>query len=150
MPRVTRALPLAAVIVLAAAGTADAHRATCRETTNPHGKNVPPAGFTTSPGTNPRSGQNPDGFYVLTAIDAVDPNPTVTLTDSVSGATFGPFPSGTKIKLTQAPGATPDQKPGPGVIDWHIKVQGDALLTATDASGNTSAPVSCLVPPPPK
>ena len=116
----------------------------CAATTNPSGGNVPKAG------NNAKSGQNPDGFYVLTAIDAVDPNPTVTLTDSASGATFGPFPSGTKIKLTQAPGATPDQKPGPGAIDWHIKVQGDALLTATDASGNSSAPVSCLVPPPPK
>ena len=116
----------------------------CRPTTNPSGRNVPSAG------NNPKSGQNPDGFYELTATDAVDPNPTITLTDAASGATFGPFPSGTRIKLVQAPGATPEQRPGPGVIDWQIRVNGDALLTATDAAGNTSAPVSCLVPPPPK
>lgn len=116
----------------------------CAATTNPSGKNTPTAG------ANPKSGQNPDGFYVLTATDAVDPNPTVSLADSASAATFGPFASGTKIKLTQAPGATPGQKPGPGVIDWHITINGDALVTATDASGNTSAAVSCLVPPAPK
>ncbi len=115
----------------------------CAATTNPSGGNVPNAG------NNPKSGQNPDGFYVLTASDAVDPNPTITIADSGSTATFGPFPSGTKIKLTQAPDATPNQKPGPGVIDWHITLKGDAVVTATDASGNTSAPVSCLVPPRP-
>jgi uncharacterized protein YegL len=116
----------------------------CAATTNPSGQTVPNAG------NNPKSGQNPDGFYVLTASDAVDPNPTVTISDTGSTATFGPFPSGTKIKLTQAPGATPDQKPGAGVIDWHITLKGDASVTATDASGNTSAPISCLVPPGPK
>lgn len=116
----------------------------CAATTNPSGNNVPGAG------NNPKSGQNPDGFYVLTASDAVDPNPTITISDTGSTATFGPFPSGTRIKLTQAPGATPGQKPGPGAIDWHITLNGDARVTATDASGNTSAPVSCLVPPGPK
>ena len=63
---------------------------------------------------------------------------------------FGPFPSGTKIKLTQAPGATPSIKPGAGVIDWHIKLNGDAVVVAVDGSGNVSDPVNCLVPPPPK
>ena len=117
---------------------------TCAATTNPSGSNVPPAG------DNPKSGQNPDGFYVLTATDAVDPNPTITVVDGGSTATFGPFTSGTKVKVTQAPGATPTQKPGAGGIDWHITLKGDASVTATDASGNTSAPVACLVPPLPK
>jgi trimeric autotransporter adhesin len=116
----------------------------CTPTTNPSGNNVPSAG------NNPKSGQNPDGFYVLTASDAVDPHPRLTLADTGSASTFGPFASGTKIKLTQAAGATPSQKPGPGVIDWEIKLKGDGSLTATDASGNTSAPVSCKVPQPPK
>jgi hypothetical protein len=116
----------------------------CAPTTNPSGKNVPTAG------NNPKSGQNPDGFYVLTAVDAVDPNPLITLADSGSSATFGPFRSGTKIKLTQAPGSTPNEKPGAGDIDFHITIKGDASVTATDASGNTSAPISCRVPPPPK
>lgn len=118
--------------------------AACVPTTNPSGKNVPRAG------NNPASGQNPDGFYELTAVDAVDPNPQITIRDSGSSAVFGPFADGTKIKLTQAPGATPSQKPGPGVIDWHITLKGDALLFATDASGNVAGPISCKVPPPPK
>jgi hypothetical protein len=116
----------------------------CKPTTNPSGTTVPAAG------NNPKSGQNPDGFYELTATDAVDPNPRLTLSDSGSSATFGPFAGGTKIKLTQAPGATPSKKPGPGVIDWHITIKGDGSLTATDASGNVSAPVSCKVAPAPK
>jgi hypothetical protein len=52
-------------------------------------------------------------------------------------------------KLTQAPGAKPTAKPGPGEIDWHITLKGDAVVTGTEASGN-SASVTCLVPPPPK
>lgn len=118
--------------------------AACTPTTNPSGNNVPPAG------NNPASGQNPDGFYELTAVDAVDPNPRITIRDSGSSAVFGPFVDGTKIKLTQAPGATPSQKPGAGVIDWHITLKGDALMFATDASGNVAGPISCKVPPPPK
>jgi hypothetical protein len=115
----------------------------CTPTTNPSGNNVPPAG------NNPKSGQNPDGFYELTATDLVDDNPEITVSDTDSGFVAGPYESGTKIKLVQAPGATPNVKPGPGVIDWHITLKGDAIVTATDASGN-SATISCKVPPPPK
>ena len=115
----------------------------CDPTTNPSGGNVPPAG------QNPASGQNPDGFYILTGSDNVDPEVELFLTDSVSGEVFGPFESGTKIKLVQAPGARPSIKPGAGVIDWKIKIQGDAVVSATDAAGNLTE-VSCLVPPPPK
>ncbi len=116
---------------------------TCTPTTNPSGKNVPPAG------DNPASGQNPDGFYVLLATDDVDPNPDITVSDTDSSFVAGPYASGTKIKLTQAPGATPNVKPGAGAIDWHITLKGDAVVTATDSSGN-SVTVSCKVPPPPK
>ena len=115
----------------------------CSPTTNPSGKNVPPAG------NNPPSGQNPDGFYILTATDAVDPNPQITVADTASSFVAGPYVSGTQIKLVQAPGATPNVKPGAGVIDWKITLKGDALVTATDGPGN-SASVSCKVPPPPK
>jgi hypothetical protein len=115
----------------------------CTPTTNPSGNNVPPAG------NNPKSGQNPDGFYALTATDLVDDNPEITVSDTDSSFVAGPYESGTKIKLVQAPGATPNVKPGPGVIDWHITLKGDAIVTATDFSGN-SATVSCKVPPPPK
>ncbi|WP_447002916.1 VWA domain-containing protein [Saccharothrix isguenensis] len=110
---------------------------TCQPTNNPSGGTVPPA-------------DNEDGFFVLTATDAVDPNPQVFVSDSASTAVFGGFPSGTKIKLVQAPGATPNQKAGVGDIDWRITLKGDALVYGVDASGNQSAPVSCLVPPPPK
>jgi hypothetical protein len=116
---------------------------TCTPTTNPGGKNVPPAG------NNPKSGQNPDGFYLLSATDLVDDNPAITVSDTGSSFVAGPYGSGTKIKLVQAPGGTPSVKPGAGVIDWHITLKGDAEVTATDFSGN-SATVSCKVPPPPK
>ena len=118
----------------------------CVETVNPGGKNIPPA-------------QNEDGFFELLAKDAVDPAPHVFLvdtgTDNIFGNAddwvYGPFASGVKIKYTEANGITPpDIIPGPGVIDWKIKGRGDAAVYATDASGNTSTPVSCLVPPPPK
>jgi hypothetical protein len=115
----------------------------CSPTTNPGGKHVPNAG------NNPKSGQNPDGFYLLTATDLVDDNPEITVSDTDSSFVAGPYESGTKIKLVQAPGATPSAKPGPGVIDWHITLKGDAEVTATDFPGN-SATVSCKVPPPPK
>ncbi len=118
----------------------------CVETVNPGGENVPPA-------------QNEDGFYKLVAEDAVDPNPQISLVDTGADNAFGtaddwaygPFSNGTQIKYTEANGITPpDIKPGAGAIDWKIKGQGDAAVTAVDASGNASAPVSCPVPPPPK
>jgi hypothetical protein len=115
----------------------------CQPTTNPSGNNVPPAG------NNPPSGRNPDGFYILLARDLVDPNPEIRVRDSASSFVAGPYTSGTKIKLTQAPGSKPNAKPGPGEIDWHITLKGDAIVTATDDSGNTAS-VRCLVPPPPK
>ena len=83
------------------AGVAQAHVGICTETTNPHGQNVPPAGSTTLPG--PNGGQNEDGFYLISSNTGVN----VFVKDLGSGTIFGPFPSGTKIKYTQAPGATP-------------------------------------------
>src|SRR3989344_2957235 len=118
----------------------------CEETNNPSGGNVPGA-----PGKGGQ-GQNQDGFYVLSAVDRVDPDPALYLVDkgadnvfgTADDATFGPFSSPTKIKYTEANGATPTQDPGAGDIDWKIKGQGDAAVYAVDASGNTSAVVECL------
>jgi hypothetical protein len=118
--------------------------ATCEETTNPSGKHVPTAG------ANPKSGQNPDGFYVLSASDNVTASPTIFVRDNGSSFVAGPYAPGTTIKLVQAPGATPNVKPGAGVIDWKITLNGDAIVTAVDASGNVSAAATCKVPPPPK
>lgn len=102
-------------------------------------------------GSNPKSGQNPDGFYELQATDIVDPDPQVFLLDTGSGTVFGPFSSGTRVKYTQAGGATPGQKPmGNGAVQWHITGTGDAAVYGVDASGNTSPHVACLVPSPPK
>lgn len=126
----------------------------CLETVNPHGKKVPPAGSTTPPG--PKGGQNEDGFYELTAWDAVDPEPQIYVVDTGSGTVFGPFASGTKIKYTEDPTATPTSKKmgsskgQAGAIDWHIIGNGDAAVFAVDFSGNQADPVACLVPPPPK
>ena len=124
-------------------GDATPPTASCTPTTNPSGKNIPPAG------DNPKSGQNPDGFYLLSGTDAVDPNPQITVSDTGSSFVAGPYASGTKIKLVQAPGATPNVTPGPGVIDWKITLNGDAVVTVTDASGNSTTAL-CKVPPPPK
>lgn len=119
--------------------------AACLQTTNPSGSNVPTAG----PGAG-KSGQNPDGFYVISAKDNYDARAVVFVKDAATGIVFGPYASQTKIKLTQAPGVTPNAKPGAGDIDWKIQIRGDALVYSIDASGNTSAAQSCKVPPPPK
>jgi hypothetical protein len=125
----------------------------CPEGTNPHG-HVPPAGHTTLPG--PKGGQNEDGFYRLDATDTVDPNPQAFVVDLGSGTVFGPFASGTNIKYTEANGVKPRQKKmgsthgKAGRVAWHIFGKGDMGLYSTDASGNTSAVTSCLVPPKPK
>ena len=130
--------------------------ATCEPTQNPHGNQNPQA-----PG-NGGQGQNQDGFYILEATDNLSGDSCAPLeifvTDDVSGTVFGPFAVGTEIKYTQDPDATPVQKQigGRGAnssatdTDWHIIGNGDAVVTAVDGAGNVSAPVSCLVPPPPK
>ncbi len=125
----------------------------CVETVNPGGKNMPRAGSTAG-----NSGQNPDGFYELLTEDVLDPDPDIFVvdkgTDGIFGTaddtTFGPFPSGTKIKYVEANGATPSISAGPGAIDWKIKGQGDFGVFAVDASGNASEHVQCHVAPPPK
>ena len=119
----------------------------CLESVNPHGNNIPPAGSTTLPGG--KGGQNEDGFYRLIALDAVDPNPQIFVGTAATPLLFGPFASGTTVKITEAPGATPSIKPMAGAVTAHITLNADALITALDASGG-AASVACLVPPPPK
>jgi hypothetical protein len=125
----------------------------CAETTNPSGNNVPNAGPNAG-----KSGQNPDGFYVIGAKDEVDPNPQVWVVDkgkdgvfgTADDTTFGPFASGTKIKYVEANGATPSQEQASGDIDWRIKGNGDFGVYAVDSSRNVSEHIQCHVPPPPK
>ena len=108
----------------------------CTPINNPAGGTIPPA-------------DNQDGFYQLNAVDAVDPDPSLTIRDDASPAVFTGFPDGTKIKLVQAPGAPTKIREGTLDIDWKVTLNGDALITAVDAAGNESAPISCRVPPPP-
>src|SRR2546427_330476 len=79
------------------------------------------------------SGQIQDGFYLTSS----NPGVTVFVKDTGSGTIFGPFPSGTKIKYTQAPGATPSSKKigsttgQAGAVKYHITGTGDALVFPT-------------------
>ena len=127
----------------------------CREWVNPHGKKVPPAGWTTEPGTNPNSGMNPDGFYQLGVWDNCDEDPMIFVSDLYGSVVFGPFPHETVVKITEDPDAAPEcKKMGSsrgraGAVAYHIILQTDAVIWGVDAYGNTSS-VLCLVPPPPK
>jgi hypothetical protein len=124
----------------------------CNPSVNPSGKNEPKA-----PGKGGK-GQNQDGFYEMTGHDLVWPDDALEffVVDTGSGTVFGPYTYGTRIKYTQAPGATPAAKRMGGnnghasAVDWHITGTGDAAVYAVDGSGNQSAPAACLVPPPPK
>ncbi|CAN7368936.1 VWA domain-containing protein [Terrabacter sp. LjRoot27] len=110
---------------------------------------VTPPTVSCGPGVNPDGvtppGYKKAGFYQLVADDNL-PGTTVTVSDTATGASFGPYDPGTYIKMTQALGATPSSVPFEGMVDWHVTVQGDLLLTATDAAGNT-ATATCTVPP---
>ena len=106
------------------------------------GKGPNPAGHVTKPTEN--------GFFTLSAVDNVDASPKLFIRDTRSTANFGPYPSGTTVKLTQAPGAEPSVAPGTGDVDYKVKLKGDLVLVAVDAAGNVSTPAKCLVPPPPK
>ena len=119
----------------------------CVEYVNPHGAVIPPAGQT-SPGTNPNSGQNPDGFYQISSSNGGD----VYVIDTGTGTKFGPYPSGTVIKYTEANGATPtvmtigSTNGQAGAVTVHILGQGDP---AVEPVGSTTMTI-CYVPPPPK
>lgn len=138
-------LPVAVVAALAAfgTGTASAHVPSCVESVNPHGQNTPPAGSTTMPG--PRGGQNDDGFYRIGSDVGTD------VFVVTGGVTFGPYPSGSVVKYTQAPGATPSAKSigstngQAGAVIVHITGPDELVVRSIDGATTT-----CLVPPPPK
>ncbi|UWZ50946.1 HYR domain-containing protein [Dactylosporangium aurantiacum] len=106
-----------------------------------------PAG---NPAGNPPKSNNPDGFYVLGGKDLVDPDVQLYIRDTGDPAVnFGPYPSGTTIKLTQAPGAEPEVKPGTGDVNYKVRLRGDARIIAVDAADNVSTAAVCHVPPKP-
>jgi hypothetical protein len=131
--------------LLAFAAPAQAHVAFCEETVNPHGKTVPPAGSSTLPGS--KGGINEDGFYRVGTEEGTD----VRLEDT-DGNVFGVFPSGTKVKYTEANGAEPSVKKigsdngQAGAVDFHITGTGDLVVVPVDGGTRTT----CPVPPPPK
>ena len=131
--------------LMAIAPPASAHQPLCVENVNPHGQNVPPAGSTTLPG--PNGGQNEDGFYLISSNTGVP----VFVVDQGSGTVFGPYPSGSTVKYTQAPGGTPSEKKigstngQADAVIAHITGTGDMGVRTSD-----SGIISCLVPPPPK
>jgi len=105
----------------------------CVESVNPSGKNVPKA-----------SNQNEDGFYKVGAADICTPS-TIMLGSFV-------LANDETIKITQTPGksgVTLVNTMGPLQIKHFLVGPGDAVITATDAAGNTAS-VTCFVPPPPK
>jgi hypothetical protein len=132
-----------AAFAIAGTGTASAHVPFCTESVNPHGQTTPPAGSTTLPG--PNGGQNEDGFYAIGS----DVGTAVTVV--TGGVTFGPFPSGSVVKYTQAPGAAPTSKTigsttgQAGAVIVHITGPDELVIVSVDGTRTT-----CLVPPPPK
>lgn len=125
----------------------------CTETVNPHGSKVPPAGSTTLPG--PKGGQNEDGFYKLSIAGGFPVGTTLWVTDALGSGPFGPFSPGDKVKITQAPGATPSvmsigsSTGQAGAVVAHIILKGDPIINAL-LGGLPIGSTSCLVPPPPK
>ena len=59
------------------------------------------------------------------------------------------FPASSSITENERKPLISNERLGPGEIDWHITLKGDAVVTATDGSGNRAS-VQCNVPPPPK
>jgi hypothetical protein len=137
----------------------------CVEGVNPHGKNVPPAGWSTLPGR--KGGQNEDGFYQLfycvppcwpTPDDPADPlSISIWVGTKDLGPLFGGYDNKVVVKITEAPGAIPTEKKigsqtgKAGAVKSHITLPSDPVLFLVDVDGNVIARCGkCLVPPPPK
>ena len=116
----------------------------CVPAANPSGENIPAAG------KNPAAGQNPDGFYQLIGEDDCGGPVQIFIHDAGSGDMFGPYASGDVLKIVQAPGAPPSEKPGAGRVKAMLICRGDITVTAIDQSGNAASTSACLVPPRPK
>ena len=109
------------------------------------------------PGPNPAgnipSANNQDGFFTISAgdncEDSILGDVTIKVIDEVSGTSYvGPWdPEGTNIKYVQAKGGRPDQKNGPGVVDYKIKGKDNKLMVVvTDGSGLQSQTYCMLRP----
>lgn len=115
--------------------------AMCLPAENPAGKRIPTAG------SNPKGGENPDGFYRLSSGGR---GLTVAVQDSAGTFRTPWWPSGTTIKLTQAPGGTPTWAVGTGAVDYKVHLRGDAQLWVSDGTNSRYTGVTCEVEPRPK
>lgn len=133
----------------------------CIESVNPHGNIIP--GKNRGEKGDPKP-KNPDGFYKLLAGDICDVAPEIHVgyydTDSVLQIVAGPYPSGTTVKLTEAPGAaptkkligsthSPNDKGQADAVAEHITVPSEPVIIAVDFTGNEATCLDCIVPPPP-
>jgi len=124
-------------------------RPACVESVNPAGSKIPPAGSTTLPG--PKGGQNEDGFYKLLSRDAEQGTADIFVSNASGTAVFGPFASGSVVKITEAAINSIKLIGGPtSAVAAHITLDSDAVVYAVDSGGLVSPSVSCLVPEPPK
>lgn len=115
--------------------------AMCLPAENPAGKRIPTAG------SNPKSGENPDGFYRLSSGGR---GLTVAVQDSAGTFRTPWWPSGTTIKLTQAPGGTPSWAVATGAVSYRVHLRGDAQLWVSDGMNSRYTGVTCEVEPRPK
>ena len=128
----------------------------CFESVNPHGNIIP--GNNRGKKGNPKP-TNPDGFYQFFAGDVCDAEPEIYVGTVDDPRFAGPFTSGIRVKLTEAPGVQPtiqsigcthstNDKGQADAVSWHIKLPSEPVVTAVDDCGNFSTCI-CLVPPPP-
>jgi hypothetical protein len=103
------------------------------------------------PGPNPAGNDSlasSDGYYRMIATDSVDPHVDIYVRDTASNLRFGPYPSGTTFKLTQAPGGKVEVKPFTGAVQNKFTLNGDAELMGVDDSGNHAITVCHVAPNP--
>lgn len=106
---------------------------------------------TCPPGPNPAGNDSlasSDGYYRMIATDTVDPQVDIYVRDTASNLRFGPYPSGTTFKLTQAPGGKVEVKPFTGAVQNRFTLNGDAELMGIDDSGNRATTVCHVAPSP--
>ncbi len=127
--------------------------AECIETTNPHGKNVPPAGSTTLPG--PKGGQNEDGFYLLGATDDVDPDPQIFVVDTGTGPSSGPSPTATRSSTPRRRGESRTRRrsgattarPVPSRPTSRARATPRSMRSTPPATSRTASPARCRLHP---
>jgi hypothetical protein len=81
------------------------------------------------------------GMFSITAIDLSDPSPYILIKDSKSNFVLGPLNSGVRVKFHRGGKNASSKAMKAGPVDFQVKLQGNALVIASDSSGNTSTPI---------